>query len=82
VDAAGAERDLDGVSVDPLVPMGRDTREDVLGLPVPAALVERNRREGVFGVVGRLSYRNGQREGALLALAHPSAAWIEWLPQA
>jgi hypothetical protein len=81
VDAAGSERDLDWVSVDPLVPMGRDAREDVLGLPVPAALVERNRREGVFGVVGRLSYRNGQREGTLLALAHPGAAWIEWLAQ-
>lgn len=80
VDAAGARRDLDWISIDPLVPMGRDATHSVLGLPVPAGLVERNRREGVFGVVGRLSYRDGQRAGELLGLAHPGAAWIEWLP--
>jgi hypothetical protein len=80
VDAAGAHRDLDWISIDPLVPMGRDATHSVLGLPVPEGLVERNRREGVFGVVGRLSYRDGQRAGELLGLAHPGAAWIEWLP--
>jgi hypothetical protein len=52
VDAAGVERDLDWVSVDPLVPMGRDAQEDVLGIPVPAGLVERNRREGCSGSLG------------------------------
>lgn len=80
VDAAGARRDLDWISIDPLVPMGRDATHSVLGLPVPEGLVERNRREGVFGVVGRLTYRDGQRAGELLGLAHPGAAWIEWLP--
>jgi hypothetical protein len=81
VDAAGARRDLDWISIDPLVPMGRDATHSVLGLPVPQGLVERNRREGVFGVVGRLSYRDGRRAGELLGLAHPGAAWIEWLPR-
>lgn len=80
VDAAGARRDLDWISIDPLVPMGRDATHSVLGLPVPEGLVERNRREGVFGVVGRLTYRDGQRAGELLGLAHPGAPWIEWLP--
>ena len=79
VDTTGAQRDLDWISVDPLVPMGQEAREDVLGIPVPPELVARNRREGVFGVVGRLSYRDGRRAGALLALAHPGAAWLEWL---
>ena len=80
VDHAGSSRDLDWISIDPLVPMGRDATGSVLGLPVPDALIERNRREGVFGVVGRLSYRGGRRSGALLGLAHPAAAWLEWLP--
>jgi hypothetical protein len=80
VDAAGARRDLDWISIDPLVPMGLKATRSVLGLPVPRRLVERNRREGVFGVVGRLTYRDGHRMAALLGLAHPSAAWLEWLP--
>ena len=41
--------------------------------------MNRNRREGVFGVLTRLSYRGGRRTEALLALAHPGAAWLEWL---
>jgi hypothetical protein len=79
VDRAGAERDLDWVSIDPLVPMGPSAEKSVLGIPAPPSLIERNRLEGVFGVIGRLSYRKGRRSGALLGLAHPGAAWLEWL---
>jgi hypothetical protein len=79
VDLAGAERDLDWVSIDPLVPLGGTADSSVLGIPVSPALVERNQREGLFGVVGRLGYRGGRRTGALLGLAHPGAAWLEWL---
>jgi hypothetical protein len=79
VDRLGGERDLDWISIDPLVPMGGDATRSVLGIPVPPELIERNRRDGVFGVIGRLSYRDGQRSGALLGIAHPGAAWLEWL---
>jgi hypothetical protein len=79
VDRLGAERDLDWVSIDPLVPLGGSADNSVLGIPVAPALIERNRREGLFGVVGRLGYRGGRRTGALLGLAHPGAAWLEWL---
>jgi hypothetical protein len=79
VEAAGSRRDLDWISVDPLVPMGPQADRSVLGLPVPPPLVTRNRTQGVFGVVGRLAYRGGHREGSLLGLAHPGAAWLEWL---
>jgi hypothetical protein len=82
VHAAGARRDLDWISIDPLVPLGRQGTHTVLGMPVTARLVERNRRDGVFGVVGRLAYRRGRRARALLGLAHPGAAWLEWLPSA
>jgi hypothetical protein len=79
VQRAGQQRDLDWVSVDPLVPMGEAATRSVLGVEVPASLVERNHREGVFGVIGRLSYRGGRPSEALLGLAHPGAAWLEWL---
>jgi hypothetical protein len=78
VDRLGAERDLDWVSIDPLVPLSGSADSSVLGLPVSTAIIERNRREGLFGVVGRLRYRGGRRTGALLGLAHPGAAWLEW----
>ena len=79
VDRAGADRDLYWVSVDPLVPLGSRASRSVLGVGVPESLVERNRQQGVFGVIGRLSYRHGRRQSALLGIAHPGAAWLEWL---
>jgi hypothetical protein len=62
------------------VPLGEKASRSVTGLAAPAALIERGRREGVFGVVGRVSYSAGRREAELLGLAHPGAAWLEWLP--
>jgi len=82
LDRAGAQRDLDWISIDPLVPMGSGATHSVVGVPVPPELIERNRREGVFGVIGRLSYRGGTRSAALLGIAHPGAAWLEWLAPA
>jgi hypothetical protein len=82
VDDFGAARDLDWISIDPLVPMGSDAHDSVLGIGVPPALVERNRAEGVFGVIGRMSYRDGSRATELLGIAHPGAAWLEWLAPA
>jgi hypothetical protein len=75
----GAERDLDWISIDPLVPMGASATRSVVGLPVPGKLIARNRESGGFGVVGRLSYRGGKRSAGLLGVAHPGAAWLEWL---
>jgi hypothetical protein len=75
----GAQRDLDWITIDPLVPMGPGARECVLGVEVPQSLVDRNRREGVFGLVGRVSYRDGRCAASLLGAAHPGAAWLEWL---
>jgi hypothetical protein len=76
---AGAARDLDWISIDPLVPMGSAPSRSVLGVPVPSTLIERSRREGVFGLIGRLAYRGGEPSAALLGVAHPAAAWLEWL---
>jgi hypothetical protein len=79
VEEFGSRRDLDWVSIDPLVPMGPHATDSVLGSSVPAHLIQRARTEGVFGVVGRIGYRKGRRHDELLGLAHPSAAWLEWL---
>jgi hypothetical protein len=79
VDAVGAERDIDWISLDPLIPLGPWATDCVIGVPVPPALVTRNREQGVFGVLGRVSFRGSRRSAGLLAIAHPSAAWLEWL---
>jgi hypothetical protein len=75
----GSRRDLDWISIDPLVPMGEHASESVSGRSAPTRLIERARAEAVFGVVGRVSYRAGRRRDELLGLAHPGAAWLEWL---
>lgn len=77
----GRSRDLEWISVDPLVPLGPDGRATVQGLDVPAAWVADNRVGGVFGVIGRLSVRDGVRRGRVLGRAHPGAAWLEWCDQ-
>jgi hypothetical protein len=71
-------RDLEWISVDPLVPLGPESRDSVQGLPVPERAIEAC-RAGVTGVVGRLSVRDGAVSGRVLGLAHPGAAWLEWL---
>lgn len=76
----GRERDLDWVSVDPLVPLGPDARSTVQGLDVPDEWVRENRDGGVFGVIGRVAVRDGVRSAAVLGRAHPGAAWLEWTP--
>ncbi len=70
-------RDLEWISVDPLVPLGPDARDSVQGLPVPPRALDAA-RAGVTGVIGRLSVRDGAVSGALLGLAHPGGAWLEW----
>ena len=75
----GRHRDLDWISLDPLVPMGDRPTGGVLGAPLPAGLLERARTEGVFGVLERVSYRQGRATREVLALGHPGGAWLEWL---
>jgi hypothetical protein len=71
-------RDVDWVSVDPLVPLGPQARQTVQGLPVPQVWVDENRDGGVFGVIGHVRVRAGVRTGSVLGRAHPGAAWLEW----
>jgi hypothetical protein len=74
----GLGRDVDWVSVDPLVPLGPDARHTVQRLDVAPSWVAENRAGGVFGVIGHVRVRDGVRSGAVLGRAHPSAAWLDW----
>jgi hypothetical protein len=78
IDQIGRERDLEWISVDPLVPLGPQGTAAVQGTDVPDEWIRDNREGGVFGVIGRVSVRDGVRTGCLLGRAHPSAAWLEW----
>ncbi len=74
----GIGRDLEWISVDPLVPPGPAATGTVQGLDVPADWLRDNRDGGVFGVIGRVSVRDGTRRTEVLSRAHPGAAWLEW----
>ncbi|WP_345413164.1 DUF2332 domain-containing protein [Pseudonocardia xishanensis] len=75
----GLGRDLDWISVDPLVPLGPEATTTVQGLDVPPQWLTENREGGVFGVIGRLSVRDGVASARLLGRAHPGGSWLEWL---
>jgi hypothetical protein len=78
VDRIGRERDVEWISVDPLVPLGPQATTTVQGLPVPRQWLADNADGGVFGVIGRVSVRAGRRTGTVLGRAHPGSAWLEW----
>ncbi|MGY1592247.1 DUF2332 domain-containing protein [Geodermatophilus sp. SYSU D00708] len=71
-------RDVEWISVDPLIPLGPAATGTVQGLDVPPEWLRDNRDGGVFGVIGRVSVRDGKRHQAVLGRAHPGAAWLEW----
>ncbi|MGQ0574735.1 MAG: DUF2332 domain-containing protein [Pseudonocardia sp.] len=79
LDRIGRRRDVEWISVDPLVPLGPDARASVQEVDVPAGWLQDGRAGGVFGVIGRVSVRAGARSGAVLGRAHPGAAWLEWI---
>jgi hypothetical protein len=77
--AAARTRPVTWLSLDPLVPLGAAGRDSVQGLPLPGPLVADYQRRGVFAVLGARTFHDGADRGRLLARAHPSGQWIEWL---
>lgn len=77
-DLLSVGRDLEWVSVDPELRPGHDTMVSVQGLALPHRAMQAT-MGGVTGIVGRLSVRDGAASGRVLALAHPSGQWLEWL---
>jgi hypothetical protein len=72
-------RDLDWISLDPLIPVGTAGRYSVQELPVDEELVQHYQQGGVFGLLSVLSFRRGRQSGRLLARAHPSGTRMTWL---
>ena len=75
-------RDLVWISLDPLVPLGVEGRHSVQGLDVPEELVTAYQRDGVFALLGLVSFEHRQERGTLLARAHPSGTRMRWLDSA
>ncbi len=75
----GRRRPVTWLSLDPLVPLGPAGRDSVQGLPLPPALVSNYQHGGVFAVLGARTFDEAGDRSRLLARAHPSGQWIEWL---
>jgi hypothetical protein len=76
---AAQRRTVMWLSLDPLVPLGPLGRDSVQGVRLPRALVSDYQRNGVFAVLGARTFGGQWDDGRLLARAHPSGQWIEWL---
>jgi hypothetical protein len=57
-------------------PSGQDS---VQGRALPASLARDYQQHGVFAVLGARTFRGSSDRGRLLARAHPSGQWVEWL---
>jgi hypothetical protein len=75
----GRRRPVTWLSLDPLVPLGPAGRDSVQGLPLPPALVSDYQHGGVFAVLGARTFDEAGDRSRLLARAHPSGQWIQWL---
>jgi hypothetical protein len=76
---AARRRPVTWLSLDPLVPLGRAARDSVQGIELPAWLVADSQQNGLFAVLGVRTFDRGCETGRLLARAHPSGQWVEWL---
>ena len=77
--AAGRTRRVTWLSLDPLVPLGPAGHDSVQGLALPGWLVRDYQQHGVFAVLGARTFDGQAASGRVLARAHPSGQWIEWL---
>jgi hypothetical protein len=77
--SAGESRRVIWLSLDPLVPLGPSGQHSVQGLELPGWLVRDYQRHGVFAVLGARTFHRRTQSGQLLARAHPSGQWMEWL---
>jgi len=76
---AARRRPVTWLSLDPLVPLGGAARDSVQGIDLPAWLVADYQQNGLFAVLGARTFGRGCETGRLLARAHPSGQWVEWL---
>jgi hypothetical protein len=76
---AARTRPVTWLSLDPLLPLGPAGRDSVQGLELPAPLIRDYAENGVFAVLAARTFDGREDRGRLLARAHPSGQWMEWL---
>jgi len=76
---ASRSRPVTWLSLNPLVPLGPTGHDSVQGLAVPERLIADYQEHGVFAVLGARTFEHAAEGGTLLARAHPSGLWVEWL---
>jgi hypothetical protein len=76
---AARSRPVTWLSLDPLIPLGPAGRDSVQDLDVPADIARDYARSGVFAVLGVRTFGGRRGNGHLLARAHPSGQWMEWI---
>ena len=76
---AARTRPVTWLSLDPLVPLGPSGNQSVQGLALPASLVYDYQQHGVFALLAARTFHDNADSGRLLARAHPSGQWIEWI---
>jgi hypothetical protein len=79
--AASRTRPVTWLSLDPLVPLGPSGRDSVQGLALPEPLIADYQQLGVFAVLGARTFDQAAEGGRLLARAHPSGHWVDWLDE-
>ena len=79
---AAGTRPVTWLSLDPLVPLGPGGRDSLQALALPDWLVSDYQRAGVVAILGERTFAAGVGHARLLARAHPSGQWVEWLDQA
>jgi hypothetical protein len=72
-------RPVTWLSLDPLVPLGSAGRDSVQGIQLPASMIADYQQNGLFAILGARTFDRGCEAGRLLARAHPSGQWVEWL---
>jgi hypothetical protein len=78
---AARTRPVTWLSLDPLVPLGPTGDQSVQGLALPASLVRDYQQHGVFALLSARAFPD-DGAGRLLARAHPSGQWVEWIDTA
>jgi len=76
---ASQARPVTWLSLNPLVPLGPSGHDSVQGLAIPDSLIADYQEHGVFAVLGSRTFDRAAEGGTLLARAHPSGVWVEWL---
>ncbi len=76
---AGNDRPVTWLSLDPLLPLGPSGHDSVQDIPLPMPLIRQYHEQGVFAVLGARTFYRGREHARLLARAHPSGQWVQWL---